>query len=561
MVRSRSSRRNPDFLDSSAGRWLGLLSLNLLSFACASFAQGFTPACPRPVAGSEVLNPPEIRSRQNALELNLYFRGDALHRDELPLRYCYVTDSGLQSPTLRVKPGDRLIIHFHNQLNRIHIANEPGNETGDASNHQKTDCSEVAMAPTGTNLHFHGLDIAPVCHQDDVIHTTIQPGETFDYQVVIPKSTTPGLYWYHPHLHGFTERQVQGGASGALIVEGDAPQNLAANLPERVLVLRDQPLSDVSPSEQARPSWDISLNFVPVLYKDYVPAKIRVSASQKELWRVLNAGAGTIFDLQVLIEGKPQTLEVLAIDGVPLEKTNTHRLTTDLVLPPASRAEFVVTTPPSGKEARLVTRSWDTGQVGDIDPSRPIATLRGEVSATRIAPPSVGDAAPIVARDMVSDLRHVKATTNRKLYFSELPEDPNDPDAVTYFFLTLAGQKPAVYDMGASPNIEVHQGEVEDWLIENRALEDHVFHAHQLHFQILEINGKSVPDREIRDTVNVDHWSGSGPYPSVRVRMDFRGSTLVGGVFPYHCHILRHEDMGMMGTIRVLPSIHAAGQK
>ncbi len=150
------------------------------------------------------------------------------------------------------------------------------------------------------------------------------------------------------------------------------------------------------------------------------------------------------------------------------------------------------------------------------------------------------------------DLREVKPAATRKLYFSELAEDPNDPDALTYFFLTVAGQRPAPYSMQSPPNIVTNQGTVEDWVIENRALEDHVFHTHQLHFQIIEVNGKPVADREIRDTVNVEHWTGSGPYPSVRVRMDFRAPNLIGGVFPYHCHLLRHEDMGMMGTIEVV---------
>ena len=71
-----------------------------------------------------------------------------------------------------------------------------------------------------TNLHFHGMSIPPVCHQDDVLHTFVQPGQEFDYDVRIPVNQPPGLYWYHPHVHGITESQMQGGASGALIVEG-----------------------------------------------------------------------------------------------------------------------------------------------------------------------------------------------------------------------------------------------------------------------------------------------------------------------------------------------------
>ena len=105
--------------------------------------------------------------------------------------------------------------------------------------------------------------------------------------------------------------------------------------------------------------------------------------------------------------------------------------------------------------------------------------------------------------------------------------------------------------MGSSPNIVVHQGDVEDWTIENRSPEDHVFHIHQIHFKVLEIDGKAVHDPATRDTFDLPYWSGEGPYPSVKLRMDFSDPNTVG-TFLYHCHILKHEDMGMMGSIQVL---------
>jgi hypothetical protein len=92
-----------------------------------------------------------------------------------------------------------------------------------------------------TNLHFHGLNASPACHQDEVIHTLIQPSQSFDYQVQIPPDEPPGLYWYHPHPHGFSAGQVRGGATGALIVEGiESLIPSLAGLPQRTWVLRDQ---------------------------------------------------------------------------------------------------------------------------------------------------------------------------------------------------------------------------------------------------------------------------------------------------------------------------------
>ncbi len=117
--------------------------------------------------------------------------------------------------------------------------------------------------------------------------------------------------------------------------------------------------------------------------------------------------------------------------------------------------------------------------------------------------------------------------------------------------LTVEGQPEIPYDAkSAAPNIIAQQGDVEDWVIENRTRELHAFHIHQLHFLLTAWNGIPVEEPYLRDTINVAYWSGQGPYPSVKLRMDFRGANVVG-TFIYHCHLLEHEDGGMMGTIRV----------
>lgn len=82
--------------------------------------------------------------------------------------------------------------------------------------------------------------------------------------------------------------------------------------------------------------------------------------------------------------------------------------------------------------------------------------------------------------------------------------------------------------------------------------ESHAFHIHQLHFLVTAINGVSVPSPYMADTVTIPNWTGSGAYPSVTVRMDFRDPNIAGS-FVYHCHILDHEDGGMMATIVVSP--------
>jgi Multicopper oxidase len=109
-----------------------------------------------------------------------------------------------------------------------------------------------------------------------------------------------------------------------------------------------------------------------------------------------------------------------------------------------------------------------------------------------------------------------------------------------------------------TPNIIAKQGEVEDWIIENRTRELHAFHIHQIHFILVEWNGVPVDEPFLRDTINVAYWDGvSHSYPSVKLRMDFRDPNVVG-TFVYHCHLLEHEDGGMMGRIRVEAKSHAA---
>lgn len=120
--------------------------------------------------------------------------------------------------------------------------------------------------------------------------------------------------------------------------------------------------------------------------------------------------------------------------------------------------------------------------------------------------------------------------------------------------ITEDGHTPAPFDPHRTqPDITVHQGDVEDWVIENRSREMHAFHIHQIHFLLTAWNGEPVDEPFLRDTVNVPYWDGkSDRYPSVTLRMDFRGSNSVG-TYVYHCHLLEHEDAGMMGIIRVLP--------
>lgn len=443
--------------------------------------------------------------------------------------------------------------------------------------------SSMTMTPAATNLHFHGLTIPPVCHQDDVLNTSIGPGSApFQYKFRIPDNEPPGLYWYHPHIHGFTKAQVLGGASGAIVVEGlERADSAVAGLPERVFVIRDQdllnPNAPAAASEPViprmmidhdgdavntgtgfgKPAKDLSINFVPVPYPDYPPAAIEMKPAQRQLWRVLNASAITYLNLEVVFNREPQPLGLVALDGVPMNTNGAARdyvnWQTHIGLPPGARAEFILAGPPPGVQGLLVTRSLDTGPGGENDPNRAIATITASANAPE--PRSTLDRSPQpLPPASLPWLGNVPPARVRKLYFSEKLTDPNDPNSATIFYLTVDGQTPAPFDPHSTiPNIVARQGDVEDWIIENRSNELHAFHIHQVHFLLLDYVGRPVNEPFLRDTVNVPYYDGRAlQYPSVRIRVDFRDPNSVG-TFVYHCHLLEHEDGGMMGLIRVDP--------
>jgi len=546
-------------------------------------AQEIPPdACPRPAVGSAVPEPEDLRSQNGVLSVQLTVRNQ--REKDGSTRYCYIYGDGVQSPNLRLKPGDLLILKLKNDLSDPNQSAPVRQQLKPGAVSSVDPCKSGAMASTSTNLHFHGLTVPPICHQDDVLKTSVQPTDPpFEYRFRIPENEPPGLYWYHPHIHGFSKTQVIGGASGALIVEGIERANPdLAGLAERVMIIRDQdllnPNSPPSKSEPVvpkmlidrdgdsanngtgfgKPAKDLSINYVPVPYPDYPPATIKMKPGERQLWRVLNASAITYLNLAVLFDRKPQNLGIVAFDGVPI---NTDGVTKNVLngqnhigIPPGGRAEFIVEGPPVGVSGLLVTRTVDTGAGGENDPNRALAILIASPDAPDPHSRLASSPAPLPP-SAVPWIGNVLPVRTRRLYFSEKLLDPNDPNSATTFFITEDGKTPAAFDPSDGvPDIVVKQGDVEDWIVENRSTELHAFHIHQIHFLMMDWSGVPVNEPFLRDTINVPYYNGHTlAYPSVRLRMDFRDPNSVG-TFVYHCHLLEHEDGGMMGLIRVEPA-------
>jgi FtsP/CotA-like multicopper oxidase with cupredoxin domain len=303
------------------------------------------------------------------------------------------------------------------------------------------------------------------------------------------------------------------------------------------------------------------VNFAPVPYPDYPPATIELKPGERQLWRVINASSVTYLNLGMIWTRahwrRAQFMGLVAVDGVPLNAngspSNSFQWRDRLLVPPAGRVEFIVNAPLEGTTAQLVTRFVDTGPAGENDPNRALVSIvtDSEAAEPQSRMPSRSSALPPARQPWIGE--GIPQHT-RKLIFSEEPVDPANPNGAMRFYLTVEGQPRKMFDpMHPKPNLVVRQGTVEDWIIENRSSELHAFHIHQIHFEIRDWLGVPVNEPFVRDTINVPYWtSNMAHYPTIKLRMDFRDPDTVG-TFPYHCHLLDHEDSGMMGVIRVKP--------
>lgn len=516
-------------------RWL--LAMVVCGF---SFLKPVAQDCPaRPVSGTVVADPYSITSVNGTLtaKFSLGHSVDSAGYTHYCERY-QAPKEVVESPTLRVNPGDVL------DLNVIDGIKNTGDEMKmDMALPTGQTCGDGGL-PTinSTNMHFHGMNVPPVCHQDDVINTLIQPGSPgFQFSVHIPTYQPPGLYWYHPHVHGFTEFQVNGGAAGALIVEGmEKVRPEVAGLTERVFVIRQQYLVPWVPGP-----YELTVNYQVAPNLGTVRPIINMKPGEKQFWRVANATIQDFLQLQIQENDTLQPMELVALDGYPLAHTRNE---TTILIPPAGRAEFIVQAPAAGGSATLFTSAYNTGPTGNLDVSETLANIETSTNTTgtqmpKPTAPASGDGTKFFG------LAQQPATIQRKLYFSEEFGGTNGP---IQFYITMDGQKQRVFEPNEQPVIKTKVGAIEDWTIENRALETHAFHIHQIHFRVLEIDGKPVTNQDLRDTIEIPYWEGKGPYHSVKVRMDFSDPT-TAGTFLFHCHILLHEDLGMMHKILVEP--------
>ncbi len=382
-------------------------------------------------------------------------------------------------PTLRVQPGDLVRLRLVNALDET------------------------------TNLHVHGLAVSPLGTSDNVfLH--VAPGRTQDYEIRIPASQPPGLYWYHPHPHGRSDEQVRNGMSGALIVDGLLdPFPELGGLREHVLLLKDAQIGDGRIVHR-----DIGDDAVRTV-NGLLDPTITLRPGETQLWRIGNVGA----DLYYLLTLDGHRFFEVARDGHRLTRLVPKR---QLLLEPGAREEVLVQAAGPGTY-QLRTAGFDTGPQGNRYPGAVLATVRVE-----------GAAVPPLALPKrllpVADLRH-QITDRRTIVFSE------SADGDTFF---VDGR---TFDPNRT-DTRVTLGAIEEWTIRNESGELHDFHIHQTHFQVTEVNRVRQRFDGYQDIVNVP------VHGEVKVIIPFTDPAIVGR-FVYHCHLLSHEDRGMMATIEV----------
>jgi suppressor of ftsI len=462
---------------------------------------------------SSLPQPPQLRAHHHELSLTLRAVADSNGRD------AFAFNGRNVAPILRVSPGDTIQIDYINNL--------PAKAKGSCA---------ISPCMDMTNLHFHGMEISPNAPEDDVLTMMAMPGQSLHYTVPIPEGHPPGLFWYHTHPHGESHRQVRDGMSGAIVIEGMeryVPE--VRDLREQIVIVRGQAISDnpqaasllkrveepasTCGGQAEAPEEVFTVNGA-------IRPRIAIAPGEREFWRVVNASADRYVDLQ--LDGQP--LDVVALDGMPIayrDPAHPTRTVNHFLVPPAGRIEAIVTGPPSKAHATLRSLCVNTGPDGDRNPGMVLADVVPGMPAAPLLPKSASTLNPPAHK--IIDVQ-----ANEK----------SDPDFVATFTedkkgFYINGQ---LYKPDSAPMRVAHVGTYEHWRIVNATQELHPMHLHQAHFMAFAENQRPIADPLWLDTVNVPVGG------SVDVIMDFT-DPVIRGMSLFHCHLLNHEDKGMMAKI------------
>ena len=453
------------------------------------------------VTGGELTQPPEERSTNGQLQVRLEAApGQILlaGRQAAALGY----NGGIPGPTLRIRAGDVLRIGLVNKLAQT------------------------------TNLHVHGLHVSPEGNGDNVF-IAVRPGGTFNYEYKLPANHPPGVYWYHPHHHGMVADQIFAGLFGAIIVEDPEPIESSV---ERVLVISDTTLDGLGniaevPAMERMMGREGEL----ILVNGQSNPQFSARPGQRERWRIINTCVARYLRLRLA----GQQLQLLGMDS---GRFPTPESVDELLLTPGNRADLLVTTTTGDSVLRAFyqDRGGMPGMMGPESGARNPDQPDGAALATlRVSGEPVAALPAVPAQQGLGDLRSATVAASRQIVLAAgmgMGMGMGGGGGMMRF--TINGRE----FNEARTDTTVAAGNVEEWTLVNTSPMDHPFHLHVWPMQIIEENGQGTNTAVWRDVVNVP----ANGRVKVRVAFkDFRGRSV------YHCHILDHEDLGMMSAIEV----------
>jgi FtsP/CotA-like multicopper oxidase with cupredoxin domain len=430
--------------------------------------------------------------------------------------YLRTYEGTVPGPTLRLKPGDVLRVRLVNDL--------PPNR--DAAPIDRS----LPHLLNNTNLHTHGLHVSPDGIADNVMRV-MEPGQSYDVEIAIPPDHVPGTNWYHPHAHGSADIQLASGAVGALIIEGDfadVPEIVAAQ--ERLLVLTEAVFDGFGTLEDFSTLFpETAARFIAV--NGIREPTITMRPGEVQRWRILHAG----WQDDIFMELEGHVLHSIARDGVPLSRIDLSiprkpDRPTDhpnaLLIAPGQRIDVLVQ---AGAPGNYLFRAVPYDQ-GYAAPTGPIARLVVEGEPMAMALPA---ALPPLPETIIRD---DEITGTRTLRFAT--KSPGTEEWQKYRFL-IDGK---TFDPDRVDQ-RIRLGAVEEWTIVNEdADNDHVFHIHVNDMLLTKINGELLADPVWLDTAIVPRNG------SITFRSRFRDFP---GKFALHCHMMNHEDLGMMQVVEV----------
>ena len=526
---------------------LGAAGLTAVTLGAASRPAVVQEATPVPAGRRpiELPQPTVLTSDNNELPVTLTAKPAVVDMNAPRPVETYTYDGVLPGYTWEINPGDTLIIDLVNDLPAI----EHQPETPITRPHEWT----------WTNLHTHGLHVSPAGNADNVF-LAIAPGDRQRYEIPVPADHPGGIFWYHPHRHGGVAQQVRAGMAGMIVVRGEideVPEVQAAK--EQIMVLQSIELGDDFRLQDPIPNPTKEQAFFPrkkVLYtvNGVLNPTVTMYPGEVQRWRLLNAAEGKFMSLRLA----DHDLNVLAWDGLTLAAPEAVEVvmlsaanrvevlvkagrpgTYDFVLTPGSSQKPNIPGMPDENRASEMPATMPMGQMrglpeipGELE-VRPILTVEVAGSGPEMGLPTTLPAwdPPILP---IARRRQVSYTVER---------DPGNE------FLSF-GVDDVSFDPERPP-YQIKLGTAEEWTLVNgvdNKLADHahVFHIHVNPFKITKINGTVLERPLWRDTFVLTRKTGD----SITFESNFDDFT---GKFVQHCHVLAHEDLGMMESLEVVP--------